>query len=196
MKEKKKVNKFLLNKLMYYGLHIGGLKRFFNPKAKVYLIGVRNDFGILDLSLTHYNIRRIMKLLYKVVISNKKILFIGTPVGLENSFALLCKKCGHYYLDSFTDGFFTNFGNSDVSVFGRERPALVFFFDTLKYQKVKKEVLRLNIPVVSFINTNDTLSGIDYPIPANIRSWKGGVFVYNVLSYVLLFTSRVTFIKK
>jgi ribosomal protein S2 len=193
MKEKKKVNKFLLNKFMYYGLHVGGLKRFFNPKAQVYLIGFRNNFGILDLSLTHYNIRRIMKFLYKIVTSNKKILFIGSPVGLEKSFSLLCKKCGHYYLDSFTDGFFTNLGNFD---FGKKRPALVFFFDTLEYQKVKKDVLRLNIPVVSFVNTSDTLNDIDYPVPANIRSWKGGVFVYNLLSYVLLFTSRVKFIKK
>lgn len=197
MKNKKKINKFLLNKFIQYGLHIGGVKRFFNPKSKVYLIGSRNNFGILDLSLTHSNIRRVFKLLYMVVLSNKKILFVGSPVGLEKNFSTLCKKYGHYYLDNLTDGFFTNFGNTNLKILDiRQRPSLIFFFDTLKYQKVRKDVLMLNIPVLSFVNTNDDLAGIDYPIPANVSSWKGGIFIYNILSYLLLFTDRFKFIKK
>lgn len=196
MKKKKKVNKFLLNKFMHYGLHIGGTKFFFNPRAKVHLIGFRNNFGILDLRLTHFNIRRVLKLLYKVVTANKKILFIGSPNGLEKNFSILCKKCGHYYLDDVTDGFFTNFGNANSDVLDIERPSLIFFFDTLEYQKVKKYILSLNIPVVAFVTTNSNLDGVDYPIPANIHSWKGSVFIYNVFFYLLLFTNRVKSIKK
>lgn len=196
MKKKKKVNKFLLNKFMQYGLHVGGIKRFFNPKAKVYLIGFRNNFGILDLRLTNFSIRRVLKLLYKVVASKKKILFIGNPMGLEKNFSILCRKCGHYYLEDLTDGFFTNFGNTNSDVLNMERPSLIFFFNTLEYSKVKDYILSLNIPVLACVSTNDNLDGIDYPIPANIQSWKGSVFIYNMFFYLLLFTSRLRSIKK
>lgn len=196
MKKKKKVNKFLLNKFMHYGLHIGSAKHLFNPRAKVYLIGFRNNFGILDLRLTHFSMRRVLKLLYKVVIADKKILFVGGPTGLEKNFSTLCEKCGHYYLDDLTDGFFTNFGNANSDMLDIERPSLIFFFDTLKYQKVKKYILTLNIPVLAFITTNDNLDGVDYPIPANVHSWKGSVFIYNVFFYLLLFVKRVGYIKK
>lgn len=196
MKRKKKVNKFLLNKFMEYGLHIAGIKWFSNPKANVYLLGFRNNFGILDLSLTQYNIRRVLKILSKVVVSRKKILFVGAPVGLEKNFTFLCKKSGHFYLDDFTDGFFSNFGNSNLDLFNAERPSLIFFFNGLKYQKVKKDVLGLNIPVLAFVSTDANLDGIDYLIPANIYSWRGGLFVYNLLFNLLLFTDRFKSIKK
>lgn len=200
MKKKKKVNKFLLNKFMQFGLHIGGVKRFFNPDTKVYLIGFRNNFGILALSSTHRNIRRVLRLLSMVVLSDRKILFIGSPVGFEKSFSSLCKKHGHYYLDQPTDGFFTNFGNnysndSETALFN-ERPSLVLFFDVLKYTKLKSDILTLNIPILAFVNTGDSLNGLDYLVPANICSWKGSVFIYNMFFYLFSLSKGLKLRKK
>ena len=190
MKNKNKnINKFLLHKFVHYGLHVGGLKAFWNPKMKVYITGFRNHFGIFDLNVTHRNIRQALKLIYKVILSNKRILFIGGPFGLEKSFSTLCKKHGHYYLDNFTDGFFTNFrkGEKDLLQINslEERPSLIFFFDVSKNEKSKKDILHLNIPILAFVSTNDNLEAIDYPIPANVNSWKGGLFIYNLLYHIL-----------
>lgn len=195
MKSKeKKVSKFLYAKFVQYGLHVGGLKVFWNPKVKVYVAGFRNGFGILDLNVTHRNMRQALKFLSKLVISKKKILFIGGPVGLERNFSILCKKYNHYHVDHFTDGFFTNFRKSENNVLHinslEDRPSLVFFFDISKNEKVKNDILRLNIPIMAFVNTKDALAGIDYPIPANVQSWKGGIFLYNLIYSMLAFKTK------
>jgi ribosomal protein S2 len=187
--QSKKNNKFLLNKFIQYGLHVGGLQSFWNPKIKAYMSGFRNNFCILDPCLTHRGLRQGLKLLSKVVVSNKKVLFIGSPVGLEKRFLMLCKKHGHYYLDNYTDGFFTNFTNEDKKLLQinllEERPSLIFFFDISKNEKVKNDVLSLNIPILAFIGSSDDIGGVDYPIPANVNSWKGGLFIYNILYHIL-----------
>ena len=160
--------------------------------------GFRNNVCILDLDLTHRSLRQGLKFLSMLVLSNKKILFIGSPIGLEKKFSSLCKKTGHYYLDDYADGFFTNFVNENNKLLQinsfEDRPSLIFFFDISKNEKAKNDVLSLNIPILAFVNSGDNLSGIDYAIPSNINSWKGGLFVYNILYYIFLLKGK-NFIK-
>lgn len=174
---------------MQYELHVGGFKSFWNPQMKTYLTGFRNGFGILDLSLAHCNLKLALKVISIIVSSNKKILFIGGPAGLEKTFSSFCNRLGHYYLDNFDDGFFTNFSRKDKELFNisslQDRPSLVFIFEVSKNEKVRKDILTFNIPVMAFVGTNDSVQGIDYPIPVNVSNWKGGLFVYNLLVNVL-----------
>lgn len=186
MKEHRKIiHEFPLKKFIQYKLHIGGLQKDWNPKVKPLLFGLRKRFGVLNLRFTHLSIRQSLKVLYKAAFSKKKILFVGSPIGLEKNFSILCNKYGHYHLSRYVNGFFTNFTeqpseNSFLLPSSENRPCLIVFFNVSANENVKKDLLRLNIPILAFVSIADNLSGIDYVIPANIQTWSGGLFVYNL----------------
>lgn len=189
----KNVNKLLFDKFIFYGLHLGGLKSFWNPQMKPYVVGFRNNFCVLNLSLTHRNLRQGFRYLLKILLSKKKILFVGAPKGLEKNFSNLCQRYGHHYINNYTDGLFSNFqSNKVLSITSFENsPSLIFFFDASIKEKAKKEILNFNIPIMAFVNSEDDITGIDYPIPANVNSWKGGIFVYNLFYHLFSFREKV-----
>ena len=193
--QKKNTKKLLLNKFIQYGLHIGDTRFRCSPKTKPYLLGFRNGFSVINLNLTYFNFRTGLKFLFQLVSSNKKILFIGSPLGMEKDFSLLCTKYGHCCLNSYTNGLFTNYSKHDLKILPilslENRPSLVFFFDVSSNAKIIEDIKRLNIPTMAFVGANDNIEGIDYVIPSNINSWKGGLFVFNVLSHVLSSSRRI-----
>lgn len=196
----KTLNRFVLQKFIFFGLHLGSLKSLWNPQSKPFLQAFRNGFCILNPSLTFLYLRRVLKVLVRTHMSKKKILFVGGPVGLEREFSLLCKRNGHYFLGEVTDGFFSNYKNDASSSFSGssvriERPALIFLFDSSLNSVLFEEIKTLDIPFVSFVSTEDDYSLIDYPIPANIKSKKGALFVYNLFHHIFMM-KQLKFVKK
>jgi len=187
MKKRNKDNlsKFLISKFISYGLHLGGLKALWNPQMVPYIVAFRNSFCILNLSLTHRCMRQAFRYLSKLLLSHKKILFVGGPKGLEKSISVLCQEKGHFHISNYTDGLFSNFQlNKDLSKLSfKDSPSLIFFFDLSIKEKAKKDLFDLNIPIMAFVSSRDNISGIDYPIPANVNSLKGGIFVFNLFSH-------------
>ena len=196
----KGINQFVLQKFISYGLHIGSLKSIWNPEFKPFLSGFRNNFCILNPNSTLLYLRRSIKILFKAHLSNKKILFIGAPIGLEKEFSMLCSKNNHYFMEKAPYGFFTNYKNKIYPGFSKslqinQRPHLIFLFNPSLDTLVFAEIRALDIPVISFVSSEDDYSLIDYPIPANIRSQKGGLFIYN-LFYHLFSIKNVKYYKK
>ena len=104
----KNLNRFVLQKFLTYGLHIGSLKSIWNPNFRPFLNGFRNNFCIINPDLTMLYLRRAFKILQKTHSANKKILFIGSPVGLEKEFSRLCLQNNHYFLEKGIYGFFSS----------------------------------------------------------------------------------------
>lgn len=190
--QSKSSSKFILEKFLSYGLHVGGLKFFWKPEIKPYLLAFRQNFCIFDLNLTLIFLRRALKFLSKTILKGKTIVFIGGPKGVEKEFSLLCKRHGHLHIDPWVDGSFTNKENSFSFP---SQPALFFIFDLSFHEGSIKEILSLDIPIMAFVNSSDHIRNIDYPIPANINSWKGGLFSYNLFRYLFL-EDLVKFSKK
>lgn len=185
----KNLNRFVLQKFLTYGLHIGSLKSIWNPNFRPFLNGFRNNFCIINPDLTMLYLRRAFKILQKTHSANKKILFIGCPVGLEKEFSRLCLKNNHYFLEKGLYGFFSNYKNKvypGLSTLSKidNRPALIFLFNPSLNTMVLEETRSLDIPIISFVSTEDDYSRVDYPIPANIKSQKGGLFVYNLFYHL------------
>lgn len=196
----KGINRFVLQKFIVYGLHIGSLKSIWNPEFKPFLSGFRDNFCILNPNLTLLYLRCSIKILLKAHLSNKKILFIGAPIGLEKEFSILCSKNKHYFMEKAPYGFFTNYKNKIYPGFSKsiqitQRPDLLFLFNPSLDTMVFTELKALDIPIIGFVSSDDNYSLIDYPIPANIRSQKGGLFVYN-LFYHLFSTKELKYYKK
>lgn len=180
--KKENVNKFFLEKFLAYNLHNGSSQMVWDPTTKPYLQGIRHRFCILNLLDTQLYLRQALRFLKKLMSKRKKILFIGSPCGLEKEFSLLCSKKGHYWIENWSYGSFTNSESSSLKL--EDRPSLLFIFDLSVYQKAKEESLRLDIPIMAFVNSDESLKNVDYPIPANIKSWKGGLFVYNLFFHL------------
>lgn len=190
-KLQKNLNHFVLQKLVTYGLHIGSLKAIWNPRFRPFLNGFRNNFCIINPNLTMLYLRPALKILQKTHFANKKILFIGSPVGLEKEFSRLCKQNKHYFIENPTYGFFTNYTNNVYSELSNlpkieDRPSLIFLFDPSLSSMVFEELRSFDVPVVSFVSTEDDYSQVDYPVPANIKSQKGGLFIFNIFHHLFV----------
>jgi len=44
---------------------------------------------------------------------------------------------------------------------------------------------------MAFINSGDNTSGIDYLIPANVQSVRGGIFSYNFFYYLFSLRQKI-----
>lgn len=183
---------FFINKYITYGLHLGVSQTFWKPQIKPFLKGFRNSFCILNPELSVLYFRRSIKFLVKILLLKKKILFIGTPLGLEREFVSLCSRHNHYVLDKDINGFFTNYYNSLKSVNCNklkfvDYPSLIFVFSISKNSLLVEEAVKLDIPLMACLSSDDTLPNIDYPLPANVKSIKGSFFIYNLLFHLLNF---------
>lgn len=191
----KHLNDFLINKFFSLELHVGNHKTLWQPQTKAYLKGFRHKFCIIDPNLTFIYFRQGLKFILNLLVSKKKILFIGGPFGLEKEFSLLCSKYGHFNIDKEIQGFFTNYSNissinsQNIPIINN-RPALFFVFSPSKNTVFIKEALKLNIPIMGFINTDENPQYLDFPIPANIKSQKGSFFIYNLFFHLFKVQSR------
>ncbi len=197
----KNLNQFVTHKFLYYGLHLGSLIFKWNPKFKPFLTAFRHKLCLINLDYTLYFLKRALKFLLKTILADKKILFVGSPVGVEKEFATLCKKNNHYFLERGLYGFFSDYKKKYY--FGRglpfkivEPPSIVVLFDPLPNYMVVEELKFLDIPLVAFISSDEDYSLIDYPIPANIKSQKGGLFVYNLFYHIFSIKTLKKKVKK
>nr|AML60781.1 30S ribosomal protein S2 [Monodopsis sp. MarTras21] len=191
----KNLNQFVTQKFVYYGLHLGSIKLKWNPEFKPFLTSFRNKFCLINLNFTLYYLKRTLKVLLKVVMARKKILFVGSPVGLEKEFARLCLRNKHYFLDRGLYGFFSDYKKKyyQQGKLIEQSPALIVLFEPLENSMVLDEIKSLDIPIIAFINSDDDYSLIDYFIPANVKSQKGGLFVYNLFHHLFLIESLNSF---
>lgn len=178
-KDKKWYNKFLYAKFISYGLHLGCLKFFWNSKLKAYFLGSRKNFLIFDLGKILHSFRSAFMFLTKIHLSGKKILFVGFPKGNEKEFSNLCKQHGHYVLDNWPHGFFQKIKKSRFTD-PKLKPVVLFVFSPLSNSLAILEANRYDIPVLAFINANESIEGVDFPIFANLNSIKGGLFSFNI----------------
>ena len=183
------LNQFVTQKFLSYGLHLGSLKLKWNPKFKPFLTAFRHQLCLINLDYTLYYLKRTLKFLFRAIIADKQILFIGSPMGLEKEFAVLCKKNNHYFLERGLYGFFSDYkdkyykGNGSASKINK-LPVLIVLFDPIPNYMVIEELKSLDLPLVTFVNSDEDYSLIDYPVPANIKSQKGGLFVYNLFYHL------------
>jgi len=67
----------------------------------------------------------------------------------------------------------------------RKKPDLLVIYNHSKSLDALNEALKMKIPVISFVNSNDNPNGVSYPVPGNFNSVKAGVLYYNLLKIIL-----------
>jgi ribosomal protein S2 len=182
---------FFVKKYITHKLFVGDHANLCKSSVRPFVKGFRNKFSIIDIDLSILYFRKAIKFLLKVILSKKKILFIGAPLGFEKEFRKLCLSCNHYIIEDEYFGFFSNYRNL-LQVYNKsilhEKPSLIFIFSLPSDTSMYEEFSKLDVPIMGFISRDgDIRLGIDYLLPANIKNVKGSLFAYNFFFSLLTF---------
>ena len=68
--------KLTVNQMLISNVHLGHTKKFLNTRIKPYLLGLRNNIYILNISTTAFQFKLFINLLINLISLRKKILII------------------------------------------------------------------------------------------------------------------------
>jgi len=112
MVEEKKQFKFGIDvsKMNEAGLHFGHRTSRIHPKAKQYILGVKNTVHVFDLDKTAEKLEATLEYIQKLISEDKKILFVGTKVQVKELLKNMAVECEMPYINErWLGGTFTNF---------------------------------------------------------------------------------------
>ena len=99
------------------GVHFGHQTKFWNPKMKPFIFGVRNKIHIINLDKTVVCFEEALKFVNQVVRKNGTVLFVGTRMQASKIIAEEAKRCGMSYIDKrWLGGMLTNFETVKKSI--------------------------------------------------------------------------------
>ena len=206
-------NNFLLSDLIKSKVYLGLIKSMKDPAIFSYLLGIRHNFCIFDLNKTIKILKKILKIILKINQSKKTIFFIGFPESQKKIFKMLLKNKKHLYSfeESWVNGILTN--GKDLFLYKSnflknlelkkekekfffyqkfggllnltKKPDLIVIFNHSKSLDAFNEAFKVQIPVISFVNSGNNPSKVDYPIPGNFTSNKGVKLYYNLIKHSL-----------
>ncbi|AMA64623.1 30S ribosomal protein S2 [Candidatus Arsenophonus lipoptenae] len=91
------------------GVHFGHQTRYWNPKMKPYIFGVRNKVHIINLEKTVVMFNKILSELTKIASRKGKILFVGTKRAASEAIKEAANSCDQYFVNHrWLGGMLTN----------------------------------------------------------------------------------------
>ncbi|PHN16287.1 30S ribosomal protein S2 [Candidatus Tremblaya phenacola] len=170
----------IIKKMLESGVHIGHRSCFWNPKMFQYIYCKRRRVHIIDLSKTIRMLKKAILFVERLVTENKHILFVCTKWQLQSFVEKEVSRISMSFITKrWLGGTLTNFNtisNSALNVTDSLKakglkvnrvPDAVVVVEAVKHRIVVREAQRLRVPVIAIVDTNCSLSGIDFPIPAN-----------------------------
>ena len=101
------------------------------------------------------------------------VIFLGTPFGMKEQFKALAESYKCPVILNWSPGLVSNY-KLNKKVF-----SLIVVFDAKLLNEGYKELRGLNIPIFSFVSTDNSAIFVDYTIHLHLNSIKGGLFCYN-----------------
>lgn len=141
------------------GLQFGHSTSRINPKMKPYIIGIKGNIHIINLSKTIEKFKEALKFIEKLVAEDKIILFVGTKVQIKPLIEKVAKECGFPYVNyRWLGGLITNFETIRSSVEKlkdlEERKARKEFEKYTKKEqaKIEKKLEEMNLRLAGIRN--------------------------------------------
>lgn len=186
--KKKNQQNLLLNSLFKSKNFYGEFLNKTNKNILPFLYGIRHQYSIINLKYTSIYLKRVFKLMQNTLKKNKKILIIGNSNDIKfllNENFTKNNKNIIFYNQEWINGLITN-NDQMNSFFKNNQINLILIIKTSIHEKyLNKELSTLNIPIVSFVNTNQNIENIDYPIITNTKNIKS--------LYILMYLIRQLF---
>lgn len=181
MISKEKNNNNLLLNLLFksknmYGESIHNINKEISP----FIYGKRYNRIIIDLKKVSLVLKRIFKLIKYITKKNKKILIIGNSNEIKFLFTPAFRKKNSniiFFNKEWINGLITNkiinttFNKLIYYLIKENEIKLILIIkSSIKESFLNQELSTLKIPIISFINTNQTLKNINYPIITNLKN--------------------------
>ncbi|KAH0998140.1 30S ribosomal protein S2 [Candidatus Tremblaya phenacola] len=170
----------IVKKMLESGVHIGHRNCFWNPKMFQFIYCKRRRVHIIDLDKTIRMFKKALLFVERLVVEDKHILFVCTKWQLQSFVEKEVSRISMSFITKrWLGGTLTNFNtisssplSLDVSKKAKgfkinRVPDAVVVVEAVKHRIVIREAQRLRVPVIAIVDTNCSLSGISFPIPAN-----------------------------
>lgn len=103
------MKKLSIYEMLQAGVHFGHQTRYWNPKMKPFIFGVRNKIHIIDLDQTILMFNKALNELKKIALLKGKILFIGTKRAAQESVKSTALICNQFFVNHrWLGGMLTN----------------------------------------------------------------------------------------
>jgi ribosomal protein S2 len=184
MIKKKKNNNILLNLLFksknIYGESLNDTTKDMMP----FIYGIRHNYTIINLKNISFYLKRIFKLLEYMLKKQQKILVIGNSEDIKflvNKKFVKDNKNILFFHDEWVNGFITNniantttTTNKKISLLLKEKEIelILIIKSSVNEHFLNQELSSLDIPIISFVNTSQSLKHINYPIVSNSKNIK------------------------
>ncbi|VFP81443.1 30S ribosomal protein S2 [Buchnera aphidicola] len=159
----------LMKNMIKAGVHFGHQTRYWNPKMKPFIFGIKNKVHIINLEKTLPLFKLAIIALKKIIHNNGKILFVGTKPAASLAIKSIALSCHQFYVNHrWLGGMLTNWKTVRQSISklkDLERQSTDGTFDKL----TKKEVL-LRIRLLNKLE--NSLGGIK-----NMGSLPDAIFI-------------------
>ena len=171
---KQKTNDFLLNILFNSKNFYGESLHTLNKKLLPFLYGTRHNYVIIDLKHTSIMLKRVLILLKNFIKTKKKILIIGNSVDIQfliNKNLIKKRKNILFLNNEWIHGLITN---KKINILlNKNAIDLILVIKSSTNEKfLNQELSSLQIPIISFVNTNQDITNIHYPILHNSNNIK------------------------
>nr|YP_010886813.1 ribosomal protein S2 [Paralagenidium karlingii]WJH17937.1 ribosomal protein S2 [Paralagenidium karlingii] len=159
----------------FYGAPI----EFFNKELSIFLYGKRHDYFIINLKYTVFFLKRILKLVQKTIKKKKKILVIANA---DDMFFLTNRFIKKFYPnliifnEEWVSGMFTN-KRFPLGINKKQIQFVLIFKASIEQKYLIKELSSFKVPIISFINTDEKLKNIKYPVLTNKENIKSLFFL-------------------
>lgn len=182
-KKKNKENNNILLNLLFKSKNIYGESlNDTNKEILPFIYGIRHNYTIINLKNISFFLKRIFKLIKFTISKDEKILIIGNSDDIKfliNKKFIKNNQNIVFFNKDWVNGLITNkiINNSTNEkinfLLNKEEIKLVLIIKSSINEKfLNKELSTLKIPTISFINTNQSLKDINYPVITNSKNIK------------------------
>lgn len=182
IKKKNNNNNILLNLLFKSKNIYGESLKDTNKDIMPFIYGVRHNYTIINLKNVSFYLKRVFKLLEYTLNKKEKILVIGNADDIQflvNKKFVKNNKNIIFFNEEWVNGLITNkiTNNSTNKKINyllnkNEIKLILIIKSSINENFLNKELSILNIPIISFINTSQSLKNINYPIVSNSKNIK------------------------
>lgn len=143
-----------------------------NKEILPYIYGIRHTYTIINLKNISFILKRIFKLINYTISKKKKILIIGNSDDINflvNKQFIKKNENIIFFNKEWVNGYITN---KTINFFlNQEKIRLILIIKSSINEKyLNQELSSLRVPVISFINTNQSLKNINYPVITNTKN--------------------------
>ena len=179
-KKKKKTQENILNLLFKSKNMYGESLILTNKDILPFIYGSRHNYTIINLKHVSFFLKRIFKLIKYIIQKNEKILIIGNSNEIKFLFTSALKKKNTnviFFNGEWINGLITNkikntTFNKVINYLIKEQQIklILIIKSSVKDTFLNQEISTLKIPIISLINTKQTINNINYPIVTNSKN--------------------------